>query len=231
MRRMGDKIIRHRLGFLVGVLVTAIVLAVPLQADIPVVSVVCGALLVLLTGGFVVSGIVAYTARRPAVFLIHDGTFAAPPILGAVLSSGWFTAIAVQSWAWVAHQAHQGLGYHGPQVAVAVLITLLLPVQWYSTLGRFGLVLRPDGLLDRQPLGSIFVPWEAGPAADPARLGVKLRFTRPDLVVRSGFRPGTSIAAGTDPGCTAWAINLYAARPDYRPTIGTPGGLRIFGDR
>jgi hypothetical protein len=231
MRRMGAKIIRHRLGFLVGVLVTAIVLAVLLQADIPVVSVVCAALLALLTVGFAVSSIVAYTARRPTAFLIHEGTFAAPPIVGAVLSSGMFTGLAVQSWTWVADHAHQDLGYNAPQVAAAVFISLLLPVQWYSTLGRFGLVLRPDGLLDRQPLGSIFVPWEAGPAAHPTRLGVKLRLTRPDLVVRSGLRPGTSIATGTDPGCTAWAINLYTARPDYRPTIGTHGGLRIFGDR
>lgn len=231
MRRMGAKIIRYRLRFLVGVLVTAIVPAVLLQADIPVVSLACAALLVLLTVCFAVCGIVAYTTRRPAAFLIHEGTFAAPPNLGMVLSSGMFTLLAVQSWAWVADNAHRGLGHDGPQVAVAVFISVLLPVQWYSTLGRFGLVLRPDGVLDRQPLGSIFVPWEAGPAAHPIRLGVKLRLTRPDLVVRSGLRPGMSIATGSDPGFTAWAINLYAARPDYRPTIGTHGGPRIFGDR
>jgi hypothetical protein len=59
----------------------------------------------------------------------------------------------------------------------------------------------------------------------------KLRLTRPDMVVRRGLRPGTSVATGADPGFTAWAINLYAARPDYRPMIGTHDGLRIFGDR
>lgn len=231
MQRMRGKIIRHRLRFLVGVLVTAIVLAVLLQAEIPVVSVICAALLGLLTVGFAVSSLVAYTACRPAVFLIREGTFETPPTVATVLSSSMFTVLAVQPWAWAADNAHRGFGYDQPQIAVAVFMSFLLPVQWYSALGRFGLVLRPDGILDRQPLGSIFVPWEAGPAAHPTRLGIKLRLTRPDMLVRRGLRPGTNIATGADPDFTTWAINLYAARPDHRPTIGTHDGLRIFGDR
>jgi hypothetical protein len=109
--------------------------------------------------------------------------------------------------------------------AVLVLLLLLFPLQWYTVLGPFGMVLRPDGVLDRQPRGSIFVPREAGAAAEPTRNGVKLSFARPDLVVRRGFRPGTTIRTGADPGFTAWAINLYAARPDFRTTIGTDEGL------
>jgi hypothetical protein len=102
---------------------------------------------------------------------------------------------------------------------------LVLPLQWYGVLGPFGVFLRPDGLLDRQPLGTIFVPWQAGVSAKPTSYGVKLTFARADLVVRRGFRPGTAVRTGADRGFTAWAINLYALRPDLRPTIGTDEGL------
>jgi hypothetical protein len=112
-----------------------------------------------------------------------------------------------------------------------VLPLLLLPLVWYRVLGPFGPVLRPDGLLDRQPSGSVFVPWEAGPAAVPTTTGVKLRLTRPELVRRRGFRPGSTIRTGADRGFTAWAINLYATRPEYRRTIGTEEGLRLLEPR
>jgi hypothetical protein len=108
---------------------------------------------------------------------------------------------------------------------MVVLLLLLLPLQWYSVLGPFGLFLGPDGVLGRQPFGSMFVPWQATPAAEPTSAGVKLRITHPELVVRRGFRPGTTIRTGADRGFTAWAINLYAARPDYRRSIGTNDGL------
>ena len=75
------------------------------------------------------------------------------------------------------------------------------------------------------------MPWEAGLTAEPTTRGVKLRFTRPDLVERRGFRPGESIRTGADRGFTAWAINLYAMRPDLRPAIGTHEGLRQLNPR
>ena len=52
------------------------------------------------------------------------------------------------------------------------LAFLVVPLLWYVVLGPFGAVLRPDGLLDRQPFGSLFVPWAAGPTAEPATRGV-----------------------------------------------------------
>jgi hypothetical protein len=72
------------------------------------------------------------------------------------------------------------------------------------------------------------VPWEGGPAAESTIGGVKLRFARPELVERRGFRPGRSIGTGADRGFTAWAINLYATRPDLRPAIGTDEGLLLI---
>ena len=225
MLRMWTKIISHRLVFLAGVLVTAVVLAVLQQAQIMVVSAVCAALLGILWLGLPVAGLIALNARHPETFLVRDGAFTTPPNANAVLSAGMGTVMPVVLAALAVNEAHLSNGVDRIQIAVVVLLLLLLPLQWYSVLGPFGVFLGPDGVLDRQPFGSIFVPWEAVPAAKPTSSGIKLRVVHPELVVRRGFRPGTTIRTGADRGFTAWAINLYAARPDYRQAIGTNDGL------
>lgn len=225
MLRMWTKIISHRLGFLVGVLVTAVVLAVLLQTHITVVSAVCAALLFVLWLGLPVAALLALNARHPETFLVRDGAFTTPPTANAVLSAGLFTVMPVAIAALAVDEKHPGHGIDRFQLAVVVLMLLLLPLQWYNVLGPFGVFLRSDGVLDRHPFGSLFVPWAAVPAAEPTSFGVKLRFAHPELVARRGFGPGTTISTGADRGFTAWAINLYAARPDYRQTIGTEDGL------
>jgi hypothetical protein len=112
-----------------------------------------------------------------------------------------------------------------------VVMLLLLPLQWYSVLGPFGVSVRPDGVHDRNPFGSVFVPWAAAPTAEATSYGIKLRVGYPELVRRRGFRPGTTIRTGADRGFTAWAINRYAARPDDRPAIGTEDGLLSLQSR
>jgi hypothetical protein len=101
--------------------------------------------------------------------------------------------------------AHLGFGIRlGPlEIVVLALLFMLLPLTWYRALGPLGPALRPDGLLDRQPFGSIFVPWAAGPTAEPTTTGTKLRIAHPELIQRRGFRPGTSIRTGADRGFTA----------------------------
>jgi hypothetical protein len=224
MLRMWTKIISHRLVFLVGVLVTAVVLAVLQQAQIMVVSAVCAALLGILVLGLPLAGLIALNARHPETFLVRDGAFTTPPNANAVLSAGMGTMISVALATLAINEAHLSNGFDRFQIAVVVLL-LLLPLQWYSVLGPFGVFLGPAGVLDRQPFGSIFVPWAAVPAAKPTSSGIKLRVAHPELIVRRGFRPGTTIRTGADRGFTAWAINLYAARPDYRQAIGTNDGL------
>jgi hypothetical protein len=229
MLLMWTKIISHRLVFLVGVLVTSVVLAVLQHAHIMIVSAVCAALFGILWLGLLLGGLIALNAAHPATFLVRDGAFTTPPSANAVLSAGVGTVIPVGLAALAVSGAHRSEGIDRFQIAVVVLLFLLLPVQWYSVLGPFGVFLRPDGVLDRQLLGSIFVPWEAVPAAQPTSTGVKLRVEHPELVVRRGLRPGATIRTGADRGFTAWAINLYAARPDYRPAIGTNDGLPNTG--
>jgi hypothetical protein len=227
---MWTKIIAHRLVFLIGVLVTAVLLAVLTQAKIPVVSVVCTALLGVLWVGFPIAALVALRARQPETFLVRGGTFTTTPSANAVLSAATGTAIPV-ALATLAVDEEQLTGDWFPIAVVVVLLLVLLPLQWYGVLGPFGMVLAPDGVHDRQPLGSVFVPWAAGPAAQPGNSGVTVRVAHPELVVRRGFRPGMTVRTGADRGFAAWAINLYAARADYRPAIGTSDGLARLTSR
>lgn len=216
---------RHRLAFLVGVLVTAVILGVLRQMAIPVVSAASLPLLWALWLGLGGVGLFAGNAPRPETFVVREGTFTAPPIAGAVLYGGALTVMFVVFADQAVNEAHRGLGVDAIRISSLVLLALLVPAQWYSLLGPFGMFLRPDGIVDRQPLGSIFVPWQAGATAEPIPYGVKLTFARPDLVVRGGLRRGRAIRTGTDPGFTAWAIALYTARPALQTTIGTDEGL------
>ena len=63
------------------------------------------------------------------------------------------------------------------------------------------------------------------PAPAGGLFGIRLRFARPDLTVRRGLRLGSTVRTGVDRGFAAWAVNLYGARPDFRPAIGTGDGL------
>jgi hypothetical protein len=218
-------VVRYRLVFLVGVLVAAVLLGVLWQMEITVVSPVCEALLGLLWVGLAGAGIAALNARRPATFLVRAGAFTTPPSVGSILATGTVTVMPVALAALAVDQDRRGFGFDRIQIGVVVLLVLLLALRWYSVLGSFGMFLRPDGVLDRQPLGSVFVPWEAGPAAKPTNYGVRLRVARPDRLVRRGLRPGLDLGTGADRGFTAWAINLYATRPDDRPAIGTDDEL------
>jgi hypothetical protein len=226
MQRMWCKIIQYRLVFLVGVLVTAVLLVLLVQAKIRVVSEVCAASLLILMLSLLVASLAAINARHPATFLVREGAFTTAPSAYAVLSVAMLTALPLAGIGLMIDEGRPGFGPDRFAIGTLVLVLLLLPLHWYGTIGPFGVFLRPDGVLDRQLFGSIFVPWDAGPAAEPTGFGVKLRVARPDLVVRHGWRPGTTIRTGADRGFTAWALNLYTARPDYRATIGTDDGLR-----
>jgi hypothetical protein len=233
MLRMLTKIIQPRVALLAGVLVIAVALAVLQRQRSWHLYQASTALFVLLMLAFLVAGLGAHHARRPATFLIRDGAFAAPPDASVVLAAGAQTVLAVYSASLIHVVTHLGFGIRlGPlETVVLTLSFLLLPLAWYRALGPFGPVLRPDGLLDRQPFGSVFVPWTAGPTAESTTTGVRLRIGRPELIQRRGWRPGTLIRTGADRAFTAWAINLYAQRPDLRSAIGTEDGLLLLKPR
>jgi hypothetical protein len=80
--------------------------------------------------------------------------------------------------------------------------------------------------------GRLFVPWEALATPDPAYRcdahRVTLRFGRPDLVRKRGFRSiGRTVlpAAGVDADLLTHAINEYANHPEARSAIGSAAAL------
>lgn len=101
----------------------------------------------------------------------------------------------------------------------------------YLALGSFGVRLRPDGVHDRQPFGSLFVPWDAFapgyPAVPVKNSQLTLYYQRPELIRRRGIRPAVnSLATGTDAAYLAAAIHQYVAYPEHRSAIGSDTELR-----
>ncbi|MFI1993059.1 hypothetical protein [Actinoplanes sp. NPDC020271] len=226
---MWAKIVQHRLVFLLGVLAVAVGGAALEQSDDRHVADTGLGVLGVLDLALLVAVFAAANARRPMAFLVRAGAFTTPPDSPDVLTGAMMTVnslLMIGSTAFNAGGPLSRLSF-----ALSLLVVLLLAVVWTRLLGPFGPSLRPDGLADRQPFGSLFVPWEAGPSAEPTTIGVKLRFARPDLVQRRGLRRSSGVRFGADRGFAAWAVNLYSSRPELRPTIGTDEGLQRITPR
>ncbi|GAA2853348.1 hypothetical protein Acy02nite_50620 [Actinoplanes cyaneus] len=113
-----------------------------------------------------------------------------------------------------------------------VIIGGQLAAFWWAALGRYGVRLTPDGIIDRQVYGRLFVPWEALATVEPAyprdAHRVVLRVERLDLVRKRGFRAGGRTllpAAGVSAAFLTHAINQYASHPESRPAIGSVTAL------
>jgi hypothetical protein len=108
---------------------------------------------------------------------------------------------------------------------------LLVALQWYVAWVLPGVRLRPDGVHDLQPLGSLFVPWDAfdtSVAATPRNTAqLTLTYRQPQLVRRRGFRPGANtLVTGSNADYLASVIHEYVSHPDHRPAIGGTAELR-----
>src|SRR5215831_8193125 len=95
MPRMLTMIVRHRLAFLTGVLVTAIVLAVLGQLDLRVVSLAATGALIVLCLALLVAGLAALSAQRFPAFAERKGDFTLPPRAARALSVAVSTAVTV----------------------------------------------------------------------------------------------------------------------------------------
>lgn len=117
-------------------------------------------------------------------------------------------------------------------VSFAVPFAGMLAAFWWSALGRFGVRLSPDGIVDRQVFGSLFVPWDA--LATPCSAyphdahQVTLYLAHPELGRRRGRwigGPASLPAAGVDAELLARAIHEYSNRADLRSSIGSEAEL------
>lgn len=139
-------------------------------------------------------------------------------------------------------------------VSLAVLEVVLALILVAHAWRGYDISLRRDGLYDRRSLGTVFVPWEAVPAAqavrrrrrpttsvfppgafaahhsDPADRPdeIRLGYVRPELVRRRGLVWDTKRiqTAHIDVRFLAAAIRYYATRPEQQAAIGTDEGYR-----
>jgi hypothetical protein len=224
---------RLRRLVLPAVLVLAVVLAAAAESRGTELSDAAFAVVVLLFLASFALSLLASACYRPATLTVwpRARAFATPLNPDLVFRTAGFTLMGgVVIGGDVRHLVrHDRLwGVDGAGCAVWVLLLALL---WHRAWGRYGVQLRPDGVLDRQPLGSRFVPWDAfAPelpvfAAGNQRLAIRCR--RPDLVRRRGITPhGNTLPVGADPGYLCRVIQDYVAHPGHRSAIGTEAELR-----
>lgn len=114
-----------------------------------------------------------------------------------------------------------------------LLVALAFTRAWHG----LGTQLLPHGLRASFPFGSFTVPWEALRVPHPTQPAnastVRLHYARPQLVRRRGvpLTRRTLLAGSTDARILASAIDHYAAHPEHRKLIGTPGEYeRLMAD-
>lgn len=112
-----------------------------------------------------------------------------------------------------------------------VVLPLPVALQWCVAWVLPGVRLRPDGVHDLQPFGSLFIPWDAFDTSIAATPGSNAQLTvhyrQPQLVRKRGFRPGArTLASGSNADYLASVINEYVSHPSHRPAIGSTTELR-----
>ncbi|WP_203817210.1 hypothetical protein [Paractinoplanes ferrugineus] len=171
-----------------------------------------------------------------AILLYHPRELCARPALGAfeaplnpnrALLAGAFTFMGTTVLV-----LQPGAQSQVARVVALVVLAVVTAGLWYLGWRWNGVRLTAGGLTDHQPFGSLFVPWAAFAGHDPAvpigRNQLALYFDRPELVVRRGYRPGSThyLTAGADADLLARVIAEYVAEPARRAAIGSETELR-----
>ncbi|MEV6813271.1 hypothetical protein [Micromonospora sp. NPDC051296] len=183
-------------------------------------------LLVLLT-------LVLRVARRsvPTGLEVTRCAFRSPRptfVLGLTLPHLCAIAILVLPGLWTArYEQAVDPGWLLVVALTAAPIGLYLPALWRGV----GVILTPDGIRSDRYLGTLTIPWDALADVQPvqpadARGEVRLTYTRPELVRRTGLplRRDRIYFEGTDRDLIADAVAHYAAHPAARATIGSHTG-------
>ncbi len=177
-----------------------------------------------------VLGLVAYTSFRPAGLTVRGDVpaFDTPASPAPVYLCLTFLALGASN---VAEAVEAVTGREEGwrlDLVVAVGYVVVVALWLRNAWGGVGVRLRPDGVLDRHILGSLFVPWEALTLDRPAwpadgKDQVLLNYRRPDLVRRRGIGPGARRLSGAnvDRHFLALAVQHYVAHPQRRHAIGT----------
>ncbi|MEU4689592.1 hypothetical protein [Actinoplanes sp. NPDC023714] len=216
------------------VLVTTLLVAVGLEVLLHVVGDETAAWMVILAVDLglpvllLVGAMVAVRTHHPATLVARPDVpaFETPADPVVVLGSAAFTVWPVK---WGADAIEDVAAYPEewffPALVafIAVVVTVLF---WIAALGRFGVRLRPDGILSRRVVGSRFIPWDALELPHPATAHHP-QWVSLNLVRSSGV-PVVLPATGVSAELLARAVHEYANRPDLRPALGTRAELDRF---
>jgi hypothetical protein len=200
--------------------------------------------LLVLTPVALVLALTALSQVRPAVFTVDSRTaaFRTPPhaahvytAVGVIFAGAGEVSFrlalpvarpdsAVNDLAWQLLN-----GCFTVTTAVIVVAGARLVVSAWRSVG--GVRLEPAALVDKSPLGTLIVPWEAlaptypYPSA-PTEKHLVLTYARPELVRRRGLRFSRRRinTDNIDTVFLGYAIAYYVAYPQMRSTIGTMAG-------
>ncbi|MEV0564875.1 hypothetical protein [Dactylosporangium sp. NPDC050588] len=180
---------------------------------------------------------VAMVRPRPAAFVVdaRSAAFRTVPQPRQVFAAA---SIALISTA----QVTARMGAHGREddpgwdpmsrtldvlaVVLVVLAALLVAAAWRGS----GVWLDRDGLTERNPLGSVTVPWDALspsslPPTTPSAMSVRLEYTKPELVRRRGLATSRRISTDTVNALfLVHTLHYYLTHPEQRQAIGTESG-------
>lgn len=196
------------------------------------------ALLSLLAVGCGVLILVALVRPRPAAFVVDAQasafrTVSQPGHVFNAASSVLLSATMVTSRV-VAPDLDGAPGWDRMSRTLDVLAVVLVALSAMAVAAVWrgsGLWLRPDGLMERNPLGSLTVPWDALstrslPSTTQSAQSLRLGYTRPDLVRRYGLAI-IRRRISTDTVNALFLVHTlhhYLTKPEQRQTIGTEPG-------
>ena len=176
-----------------------------------------------------VLGLLALSRYRPAVLSVRADVpaFDTPVSPAPVYFFTAYLGIAVNNLS----NSIESVSEHDDvwllDVAVAALFVAVVVACFRAAWVGIGVRLRPDGLLDRGLLGSLFVPWDGFRREYPAwptRRGQQVRLSYQGESRRRGLVPtGRRIlnASNVDRDFLTRVIKHYVVHPEHRPAIGT----------
>jgi hypothetical protein len=190
-------------------------------------------LLALVSG---VLAVVAMTRPRPAAFVVEAAAFrtVSQPVHVINAASNVLLSATIVTSRVVAPDRDGDPGWDLMSrtldilaVVLAALSALLVAAVWRGS----GVWLRRDGLMERNPLGSVTVPWDALspsslPPTTPTATSLRLVYAKPELVRRRGLdinrrriRTDTVNAL-----FLVHTLHYYLTHPEQRQAIGTGPG-------
>ncbi|GLW30544.1 hypothetical protein Areg01_34840 [Actinoplanes regularis] len=251
---MFDATERHRRSILLGGVVVAAVEATLTALDLLSAARSAGLIVIFALLSLLI--VASFRQARPTAFVVRPDltAFVAPAAAGPAYLALCFLLMAADRVGEVLSSVHAD-GVSSFDIGLVVLQAIASSLLYLQAWIGFDVYLRPDGLYHRRVVGTVFVPWQATPAAhvacrpdgtktvvippgvipaqdtraaDGRPTEVRMAYGRPELVRTGGLTRNANriIPHHVDASFLAAAITFYANRPEDRASIGTAHGYR-----